>query len=248
MTDNSIPGSHQTSMSAELGITMDFDQELETFTHSLTSNKTALQRVLAQTLSDFSNLGQMYVDDINKDKDTARELKQKIEGVRKKIGNIHGDNNCGEEELNEIRQKLEKVIDSFQEKDREKDKLNQKLTEVLNQLAEKEEKVGQMELKNQEVQNQGKKGLDLYRENLGLTITRTSRKTVLFTFTQVSRSSPETEYMLELSLDGEQYQLLGSNPPLPDLPRIQDRLNATNNLSGCVAYVRASFQKMAQVE
>lgn len=54
--------------------------------------------------------------------------------------------------------------------------------------------------------------------------------------------------MLELSLDGDQYHLLSSNPPLPDLHRIQDRLNATNNLAGCVAYVRASFQKMAQLE
>lgn len=52
--------------------------------------------------------------------DSSRELKQKIEALRKNISNIHGDKSRVEKELNEMRQELERVSETLHEKVKKK--------------------------------------------------------------------------------------------------------------------------------
>lgn len=61
---------------------------------------------------------------------------------------------------------------------------------------------------------------------------------------QVSRANPEAEYLLEVGLEGENYVLLNSEPPLSCLPQLQDALNATGKITACIAHVRKLFQRI----
>lgn len=70
-------------------------------------------------------------------------------------------------------------------------------------------------------------------------------KAKTYSFFQVSHSQPDTEYMVDLSLDGDSYCLLGSEPPLPSLPQLQEELNASGNLIACILKIRKEYQRMS---
>lgn len=222
----------------------DFGVEYENFTKKLSLNKKAFQKFTSYFMSEITYGTQHYQDLITKSKDDMKKLQQKIEGIREDINSVHGDKDRAGREIQSLKQDLEDITMAINEKTQDRDVLKEKLTEVEQSVKEKEQRVEESEQKNQECMSNIECGAQLFRTHLGLDIKRTNHDTLVFIFTQVNRSKPDKEYMLELTLAGENYRLLNSDPELSNLQELEDRLNATNNFSGFIVLIRKLFQKM----
>ncbi|ROT78194.1 kinetochore protein Spc25 [Penaeus vannamei] len=221
----------------------DYDTEYEAFSQKLALNKKSFQKIMSSSTCEISTICQNEYDLLLKTKGEIQELQEKINGIQLEIKAVYGDKDRAGREFQHLRQELEQINMDIDEKIHEKETVDKKLAEAKCRLKEKELQVEDTERKNQEQTSNVEKGAQLFRKHLGLDIQRTNHSTLVFTFTKISRSEPEKEYFLELTLDGDNYRLISSVPPLHNLKQLEDKLNATNDFSGCIAYIRKLFQK-----
>mmetsp|Transcript_13289 Transcript_13289/g.23041 ORF Transcript_13289/g.23041 Transcript_13289/m.23041 type:complete len:261 (+) Transcript_13289:95-877(+) len=97
--------------------------------------------------------------------------------------------------------------------------------------------------------------LGLYRDRLGLSITRAAPRTVRFAFTRLDEADPAKEFAFTLGLADERKHLQGyavhdCSPKVPELPKLFEKLNKQCRetrwaLPRFVCSMRRAFQKAA---
>ncbi|XP_042238174.1 kinetochore protein Spc25-like isoform X5 [Homarus americanus] len=235
-----------TNMTSQLAEPEDYEAEYENFMMKISLNKKALQKILSNTLNEAKSICQERQGLVAKAKDTITELKHNIASIQKDIENIHGDKDKAGREVQRLQQDIEQINLDLNEKSQERGGLKKKLDDLEPRLKAKEEAAEKTELKNKDTMSNIERGAQMFHTHLGLDIKRTNHNSLIFIFTQVNRSKPDEEYMLELAIEEHNYRLLSSAPEIPNLQELEDRLNATDNFSGCIVYIRKLFQKMVK--
>ncbi|CAL4085816.1 unnamed protein product, partial [Meganyctiphanes norvegica] len=183
--------------------------------------------------------------------DQVVDLESKIESVRESIKNVVGNKDRAGREYQQLSQELEQLQMETNKKIKERDSKKDLLEEVKKHLNEKEQISGEAEKKKQEKVKNAEKALALYTTNLGLRIEvpKTQQQSLILIFTQINKSNPNEEFILELRLlENENYHLLNSVPQLSNLQKLEDRLNQTNNWKGFIVHVRKIFKEISKKE
>mmetsp|Transcript_43110 Transcript_43110/g.134044 ORF Transcript_43110/g.134044 Transcript_43110/m.134044 type:complete len:255 (-) Transcript_43110:154-918(-) len=92
--------------------------------------------------------------------------------------------------------------------------------------------------------------LGLFRERLGLDVSRVAPSTVRLAFTLLDEADPAREFLLTLGVDGQQgYRVLDCSPPVPQAGPLLERLNGSAGsptaLPAFVCGMRRAFQGAA---
>lgn len=231
-------------MTAPVAEITDFDSELEIFQQKCLTNRKTLQKILSNFTNAADSISQFRQSLNKKSKDDIAELEKRVESIRINISNVHGDKDRVEQEIQQLMQDLEHINVAISEKITERDELKEKLDELKKRVKEKEEVVVNTEKSTKESMSNIERGALLFQSHLGLNMKCTNRNTLLFIFTQVNRSKPNEEYILELTIEGQKYRLLRSVPEISNLQELENKLNETNNFSGCIVHIRKLYQKM----
>eukprot|EP00798_Chlamydomonas_sp_ICE-L_P002989 gene2989-12997_t len=90
-----------------------------------------------------------------------------------------------------------------------------------------------------------RKALALYSSRLGLTFKQGNDELQLV-FTQIIRSNPTQEFVINVQISAENtYNVTKSEPAIPKLPELVQRLNQDNNFSAFIKKARAEFVAMS---
>lgn len=222
----------------------DYETEFDNFDQKVSLNCNTFQKILSTTLGHINVTIQHELDLACKTKSEVAEMQKKIENIRQDVNSVRMDKDRAGRERQKLKQDYDQLNMVISKKAHEKDELKEMLMQHEQQLREKEQQIEYDELKHQEKLSNIEKGMLLYQTHLGLRIQRTKHNSLVFVFTQVNRSDPSREYLLELTVEGDSYHLKSSDPPLSNLHELEERLNASNNLSGCIFHIRKLFQEM----
>lgn len=222
----------------------DYEAAFESFDQKISQNRQTLVKIYGDTLNQVTAACQHEQNVINKIAGEVTELQKKISSIREDIESIRTDKDRAGREKQKLQHEHDELNLLISEKIHEKDKFREMLNQQEQKLKEKEQLVEYDERKNQEKLSNMEKGVLFYQTHLGLKIQRTRHDTLVFVFTQVNRLDPSKEYMLELTLENDKYCLVKSEPSIENLKELEERLNKTNNFSGCIVHIRNLFQKM----
>ncbi|KAK8744558.1 hypothetical protein OTU49_000869 [Cherax quadricarinatus] len=224
--------------------TIDLDAEFESYQQKWSMDLKSFKKIWSNSSNEIKSVYQQRETLFKKSKDDIDELNQKIKGIRQEISSIHKDKDRAGREMQRLVQELENISISLSEKTKEMEEHKEKLQELEKRVNQKMTLVENTEKNNQDCVSNIERGVMMFSTHLGLNVKCTNRNTLLFIFTQINRAQPNEEYMLELTLDEEKYHLLRSVPEISNLQELEDRLNSTNNFSGCIVHIRKLFQKM----
>ncbi|XP_068247465.1 kinetochore protein Spc25-like [Palaemon carinicauda] len=222
----------------------DYVAALENFDQKVSQNRKTLVKIYGDTLNQVTAACHHEQNVITKIAGEVEELQKKIASIREDVESVRTDKDRAGREKQKLQHEHEQLNLHINEKVHEKDELKELLSQREQKLREKEALVETQERNNQEKLANMEKGVLLYQTHLGLKIQRTRHNTLVFIFTQVNRLDPSQEYMLELTLENDKYSFVKSEPPLENLKELEERLNKSNNFSGCIVHIRYLFQKM----
>ncbi|KAK7012582.1 hypothetical protein SK128_012533 [Halocaridina rubra] len=241
---------------------LDYDIELEHFHQKLSLNSKSFEKRLNEVYGLVKERARREEAVITKTEGKINELRKKIDNIQDNVHSVKTDKDRAAKEKQRITEEYENLNRIISEKkfslppqDRglakllqmcKRDELRELLTRIQQRLEERKQQVEFEESKHREKITNMEIGMLLYQKHLGLKIQRTRHNTLAFIFTQIRRMDPEKEYVVEMTLEGDNYHLTRSEPPLPELQELEDRLNASNNLSACFVHVRRLFQKMEE--
>jgi len=227
----------------------DYDSELTQFSQRLGHNEKTYSNIFTSCNANIKD-HLVRQQTLNKqDKDQVVDLEAKIDSFRESIKNVVGDKDRAGREYQRLTQELEQMQIEINKKVKDKDTKKEMLKEVKKLLNEKEQIAGEAEQKKQEKVKNAEKALALYTTHLGLRIEvpKTQQQALILIFTQINKSNPNEEFILELSLlENETYRLVNSVPQLPNSQKLEDRLNQTNNWKGFIVHVRKLFQEIVK--
>ncbi|KAK8397474.1 hypothetical protein O3P69_004912 [Scylla paramamosain] len=198
-----------------------------------TSNLNTVQRFLASVETDVTATCRKLETKILNALEERKKTKQKTQELREAIRQAKETHTRNKDGVQQLERELEKLNMVLQGKEEELDAQKKALAEC----------VENVKLENQRKTSQADTSIQLFKKHLGLDIA-CLHNTLVFKFTQVSHSNPDAEYMVHLSLEEDKYTLLGSEPPLPSLPQLQEELNASGNLLACIVQIRKLFERM----
>jgi len=225
-----------------------YESELTTFCQRLTHNEKTCSTILTACSTNIKDCLVTQQNNYKQDKDQIVDLEAKIESLRESIKNVVGNKDRAGREYQQLSQELEQLQMETNKKIKERDTNKSRLEEVKKHLNEKEQIIGEAEKKKQEKIKNAEKALSLYTNNLGVRIevSKTQRQSMIFIMTQISKSNPTQEFILELRLENDKYCLMNSVPQLPNIQNLEDRLNQTNNWRGFILHVRKLFQDISK--
>ncbi|KAK7073718.1 hypothetical protein SK128_014760, partial [Halocaridina rubra] len=174
------------------------------------------------------------------------ELRKKIDNIRDNVHSVKTYKDRAAKEKQRIAEEYENLNKIISEKICKRDEARELLTKIQQRLEDRKQQVESEESRQREKIANMEKGMLLYEKHLGLKIQRTRHNTLAFIFTQIKQMDPEKEYVLEITLEGDNCRLTRSEPPLPELQELEDRFNASKNLSACFVHVRKLFQNMEE--
>ncbi|XP_045131005.1 kinetochore protein Spc25-like isoform X2 [Portunus trituberculatus] len=208
-----------------------------------TSNLNTIQRFLTSVETDINATRQKIHSRMLSMCEEKKKLQQKIEDTRQRIQQAEAKRSRDKEEVQQLERELERLKIQLQGKKEELEAQKKVLATCMEEIKKKESLVSETKAENQEKMRQAEHCIELYKKYLGLDII-CLQNTLVLKFTQVSQINPEAEYMVRLGLEEDKYTLLGSEPPLPSLPQLQEELNASGNLLACLVQIRKLFQRM----
>ncbi|XP_063847571.1 myosin-1B-like isoform X2 [Scylla paramamosain] len=208
-----------------------------------TSNLNTVQRFLASVETDVTATCRKLETKILNALEERKKTKQKTQELREAIRQAKETHTRNKDGVQQLERELEKLNMVLQGKEEELDAQKKALAECVENVKKEESLVSEVKLENQRKTSQADTSIQLFKKHLGLDIA-CLHNTLVFKFTQVSHSNPDAEYMVHLSLEEDKYTLLGSEPPLPSLPQLQEELNASGNLLACIVQIRKLFERM----
>lgn len=224
---------------------LNYEVEVQRLHDNLNNNFNTVKRFLTQYETDAITAANRFRTKLTSISEEKTKIKQRIEELRQAIQQSQLDNKQEREGVEQLKREMEKCTVALQGKKEEVERQKELLKEYAEKI-KKEATVGSdAKLRNQRKVSQAETSIQLFKTHLGLNITCMRNDRFLLKFTQVSHSQPDTEYMVDLSLDGDSYCLLGSEPPLPSLPQLQEELNASGNLIACILKIRKEYQRMS---
>jgi len=224
----------------------DYDSELTRFNQRLAHNEKTFSNIFTSCNANIKDHLVRKQTLHKQNKDQVVDLEAKIDSFRESIKNVVGDKDRAGREYQRLTQEMEQIQIEINKKVKDKDTKKEMLQEVKKLLNEKEQIAGEAEQKKQEKVKNAEKALALYTTHLGLRIEvpKTQQQALILIFTQINKSNPNEEFILELGLlENDTYRLKNSVPQLPNSQKLEDRLNQTNNWKGFIVYVRKLFQE-----
>jgi len=130
------------------------------------------------------------------------------------------------------------IVDSLKDKNQQATKQAQETERKLELLKTQLRSKEQISETNREIVNGD---LQKIQEVLGLQIVRTTRGGIILSLTNIEKQNPSRKFSCHLGLSKKKYVAIDSDPKLPQLDKLVDTLNQTNDLSGFVQKIRNVF-------
>ncbi|XP_050697193.1 uncharacterized protein LOC126985815 isoform X2 [Eriocheir sinensis] len=222
---------------------IDYEAELHHIRNKLQANHSTLERSLAAFKMEISAQFQQHRTNIINLKDKHDRAKQRMDELRQDIDQREVESSQAREDAERMAQELEKATLALRGKKEELERQKEMLADCVEKLKEKERWAAETRQRHQDKVSLAESSVELFKTHLGLDITCTHHNTFIVKFTQVSRTNPEAEYLLEIGLEEDKYRLLTSVPPLTCLPQLEEALIATGNLTACLVQIRKMYQR-----
>ncbi|KAK7110643.1 kinetochore protein Spc25-like [Littorina saxatilis] len=91
-----------------------------------------------------------------------------------------------------------------------------------------------------------RKGVELFKDRLGLSFKKTTGNRLQIVFTNIDHKDPDCPFYFFLQVDNGKYIISDCEPPVPDLDALVEKLNSSNNLRSFVVAIRKHFKKLVQ--
>lgn len=227
---------------------LDYESELTTFCQRIGHNEKTCSTILTSCSANIKDCLVTQQNLYKKDEDKVVDLEVKIESLRESIKNVVGNKDRVGREYQQLSQELEQLQMETNKKIKERDINKERLEEVKKHLNEKEQITGEVEKKKQKKIKNAEKALSLYTTHLGVRIetSKSQRQSLIFIMTQINKSNPTQEFILELRLEDDNYHIMNTVPQLPNIQSLEDRLNQANNWKGFILHVRKLFQEISK--
>ncbi|XP_018024123.1 uncharacterized protein LOC108679893 [Hyalella azteca] len=221
-----------------------FKLDLDCIFREIDDDQQAIADLQAAACGKLHERCQEFVIMNKKYRDQEVALEKNIERLQREFQAACGDNQRNQHKAALLSSELASIQLALKEEENKKARKEQCLAEALSEVAEKQRILDDITTENKDREATAGLGVHLFEQHLGLSICKlSSTNTTVFSFTKVQRADPSRVFKVSVTLKNKLYEVT-TDPQIPDLPRLQQRLNETNNLLGFLGKVRKIFKKM----